>query len=262
MRLLTRCPSTFVLFVGFFLCGQALTANRPVVPGRHTGNETQEYYLKKAGVSTDLASLIRAARSNNDLLVRAFAVELLGARNERSAIPTLETVYKLDQESLIRETAALALASMEVPGAVEKLEECLRKNVRGLDRQVYLAIRLVEFGDHVGYQYVVAAARSTDPYLRDLAAMGLVRFGTSGWTGTDPETLPVTLLGKLLNDPVARVRRAVIVNISGVSRGFDPTEFVAKIATLAKADPDPDVRHAAEIFLFFHKPARPEEATP
>lgn len=253
-----RRLNLLLLFFGFLLHGLVLTATRPVDPELQSGNEELEWYLEKAGIGTDIDSLIRVARTGNDLVVRSFAVELLGSRGDRKAIPTLEAVYELDPESLIREAAAIGLASMAVPGAVAKLEHCLENNPRGLGRQAYLAIRLLELGDPIGYSYVVAAALSADPNLRSQASLGLVRFAAAGETGTDAETAPLTLLAKLLNDPVASVRRAVIVEVSvGESRGVIVAEWIAKIGILAKEDPDSEVRSLAEAFVHSHKPANP-----
>lgn len=240
-----------------------LKANRPVRPGTHSEGVWLERQLTQAGVATDFDSLLRAARTSSSVLVRSAAVELLGLRQDRRAISELELVYQLDEEPLVRQAAALALARMAVPGAIDKLEECLR-SARDSSARIYLATRLAELGNFVGYPHVVAAVRSEDPGLRQLAAASLVRFSTSGFAGTDSEATPITLLGRLLADPQATVRREAIQRVSMEERrGFDADKLAATIAEQAKTDPDPEVRREADLFLSNHKSARrPEGTTP
>src|SRR5262249_34508190 len=127
------------------------------------------------GVQTDTASLIQAAASNPNEGLRWMAIEVLGLKGEQAAKPALRQIVSSDPSRLLQESAALALARLKDDSGISGLRTFMKTSTNP-ERQLFLAARLAEFGDHSGYHFVKEATTSKDEHLRYLSAAALVPF--------------------------------------------------------------------------------------
>ncbi|MGH9250347.1 MAG: HEAT repeat domain-containing protein, partial [Acidimicrobiales bacterium] len=201
--------------------------------------------LNNAGVSEDTDSLLVAARAHADPTVRWAAIETLGQRKERQALPLLLDVLEHEPDRLIRETAALALARL---GEEQGFAALRRFMASPEDRaqQLFLATRLAELGDPSGYRHVATAARAEAKALRAAAAEALVPFLSAAIGETDAPA-PAELLLGLSSDESVEVRSAFLTYLPAAVRNGLPVDEAHRAAQqVAQSDPDPELREQAK----------------
>lgn len=208
-----------------------------------------ERELREKGVASEVESVIVAARTHHDLEVRWKALELLGRRGDREAATALRRIMQDDEERLIRETAALALARLGHREVFADLRGFLMTSVDA-SRQVFLATELAAMGDFYGYRFVAKASRSPEEHMRLLGARALMAFLIHGSFPVEEELRPQDLLIKLLRDRSARVRKEAVFQVSlGAARGLAVGPYLEVVTEIARDDPDAGVREAARLAL-------------
>ncbi len=210
-----------------------------------------ESVLERVGVTTDTGSLVRAAKGSDDITARMFSVELLGRRREISALADLQEILAREEEPLMRQILALALARMGDAKGARMVEEMIRSET-DQSRRVFLSKNLAELGDFAGYNEIVLAARSESPSIRELAPSGLVLSSIAGFKGDllPKEDLPTELLLKLLGDSDPKVRQEAILQIAiGDRRGLVVERILPVIEGLVTGDPATEVRSEAHRFF-------------
>ena len=208
-----------------------------------------ESELRQQRIQTDTKSLIDVVLSNRDSGTRWMAIEILGLRKEAAARDALRRVLDTADDRLLNESAALALARLGDESGKAALAK-LMPTAASLERQIFLAARLAEFGNPAGYQFVVQAATSKDPHLKYIAVGALVPFvPLEGRAGPAPLG-PKRHLLQLLEDPDPNVRKEVLNYLpTAISKGLSGAEARPIVEKLAKDDPDPDVRERARFTL-------------
>lgn len=206
-----------------------------------------ESQLRHSGVQTDTASLIQAAASNPNEGLRWMAIEVLGLKGEQGAKPALRRILSNHSSRLLQESAALALARLKDDAGIPALRTFMKTSTNP-ERQVFLAARLAEFGDHSGYHFVKEAATSKDEHLRYLSAAALVPFipfEIAGHVPIDPLERMIALASD--KDPV--IRKEVLIEFSlAVPKGA-PLDRLKQVAKKMKNDPEASVQQAADSFL-------------
>jgi HEAT repeat protein len=211
--------------------------------------ENLEKQLIQQGFKTDATSLIELARSKANLGARWMAIEILGLRSERNAAPVLNEIVKSDENRLLQEASALALARLRDPGGIPLLREFARSSTN-TERQIYLASQLAELGDASGYSYVTEASHSKDGHVRYLAANALVVFVPFELSGTEPQVRPIELLIAMAGDQDAMVRNQVVFQFPlAVYRGATISTFEPLVAKMARDDAAPEVRETSAGIL-------------
>ena len=227
------------------LADQSAVADRPSVPP--TALMHWEMELEQHGVATDTASVIQAALTHHDSGVRFSAVELLGWRGEHEAEGGLRRVLEKDEERLVREGAALALARLGYRDALGAVRGFLMTSSGS--HQLYLARELAKLGDFYGYRFVRAAAVAQEEELRRRSPEALLPFLTANFDPGEGLASPGQLLTQLLRDKGARVRQEAIFAVSYYSTGATPRppfpEHRAIVEEMGENDPLPVVREQA-----------------
>lgn len=220
------------------------TATDKLGGGPTTPWESLEIALLARGFDTSPPALMRLARSGAEASDRWFAIEILGLRQEVEAVPLLRELLVTEQDPLLHETVALALARR----GDEKGLQVLRESLHSRDewpRRLYLASRLAELGDLSGYEYVVQAAHAEvdDRRVASVAALvAAVHFAEQ----LSPD--PVSLLLDLGRDDNVSVRREVLIHLPiVVEKGQKVAVFCSLITELAEKDVDPEVRDLAAL---------------
>lgn len=206
--------------------------------------------LERAGVALDNASLMAAARAHEDATVRWVAIDLLGQQHALEARELLLGILRADEDRLIRETAALALARLGEAAGLSALEEFMRAPADAKS-QLFLAARLAELGRGTGYEYVVDVLVDPEPNpLKPLAADTLSSFYDLPDLGVEPEQQPGSLLLALTEDPDAAVRSAALTQLSiAVNRGMALASALPRVERVAHSDPDAKLRQQANLLL-------------
>jgi HEAT repeat protein len=206
--------------------------------------ESLERALMARGFDTSPPALMRLARSGAEASDRWFAIEILGLRQEVEAVPLLRELLATEQDPLLHETVALALARR----GDEKGLQVLRESLHSRDewpRRLYLAARLAELGDLSGYQYVIQAAQAevADRRVASIPALvAIVPFAEQ----LSPD--PVSLLLDLGRDENVSVRREVLIHLPIVVENSQMVAvFCSLITELAEKDADPGVREMAVL---------------
>jgi HEAT repeat protein len=209
-----------------------------------------EHELEKMGVASDLTSVLAAASSHHDPIVRFHAVRLLGYRPGTASEVVLRGQLADDPTRLVRAEAALALIRLGYVDAVEKAIELMVAAESPSTFQLSLAGQLAKLGEFSGYPYVVDAAVSEHQYLRFSSPAKLVSFLVAGFDAPPSQPSPQELLLKLLTDASAEVRGEVILQLSlGSAQVLDMQPYAQQIGRLAQDDPSPEVREEARRWL-------------
>lgn len=206
--------------------------------------------LEAAGVGLDNASLMAAVRAHEDPTVRWVAIDLLGQQRAVEARGLLLGILQEDDDRLIRETAALALARMGEEAGFTALEGFLSRPADPKS-QLFLAARLAELGRVSGYQYVVDVLLDPEPNpLKPLAVDSLSAFFALRDLPAEPGQRPEPLLLLLSEDPDVAVRSAVLTQLSVVvNRGMAAAKAQPQVEKLAHGDPDAKIREQAQLLL-------------
>jgi HEAT repeat protein len=207
--------------------------------------------LENAGVNAaDPAALVQAATAHQDPNVRWVAIEVLGLRKEGRARDVLRRILAKEQEErVVRETAALALARMGDEAGLKALREFM-ESPTDPKRQVFLAARLAELGDVSGYAHVARAARSEDPSLREMAVEALPPFALRPQAELGGGPLPGALLLHLAEDGSPDVRKQVLAFLPiAMGKGLTRAQVRPVLQRVAEGDPDIDVRESAKALL-------------
>ena len=204
----------------------------------------------KQQTATDADSLIRLLASQTNSGVRWMAIEVVGLRGDVKATNALRQVLASDPDPLLRETAALALARLHDASGMPALRK-VQQDSASLERQIFLASRLAEFGDASGYSSVVKGARSEQSHLRYLAAGAAVALAPFQDKRNDGTLLdPTGLLVTLAQDPEAKVRKEVIAQMpSGLGKGLSEKILMPVLEKIAKEDEDAHLREQAQLLL-------------
>lgn len=238
-----------VFLLGFYLLiGSAYAATD--WSGAERPCESLELLLTERGIGTSTSSLLEIAGRKGDPGDRWIAIEILGLRGEREALGVLRKILAEEPDRLLRETAALALARLEDEAGLPALREFLHTASES-HRQVFLAARLAELGDPVGFRYVTAASRADSADHRFSSVAALVAFLPFA---KDPDELlaqdPEELLLGLARDEEARVRWEVLVQIPmATSKGVEATVFCSVLKELAADERDPRIMEQAALLL-------------
>jgi HEAT repeat protein len=221
-------------------------ADRPIKPSNKPWASLEQELAEK-GIPKDTPSVVKAALSSPNSDIRWVAVELLGMRGELSAKGALHKILLNDDSLLVRETAALALARLNEPGALQDLKSFMQ-SAEDPARRLFLATRLAELGDPSGYPQIVKAATAKDEHLRFLSVESVIRVLTLN--NPVPEPDPGSLLNQLMSDDSSTVRKEAVFQLSVVLfQGFSIQPYLEKIERIAKQDPDAEVRKQAETLL-------------
>jgi HEAT repeat protein len=206
-----------------------------------------ESQLRHAGVQTNTAGLIQAARSNSNESLRWMAIEVLGLKGEQEAKPALRQILADDSSRFLQETAALALARLKDDAGIPAMQKFMKSSTNP-QRQLFLAARLAEFGDPTGYPFVQAAVTSKDEHLKYLSAAALVPFIPFQVTGHRPID-PLERLIALASDKDPEIRKETLIEFSlAVVKGA-PLDRLKEVVNKMKHDKEPSVQQAAESFL-------------
>jgi HEAT repeat protein len=208
-----------------------------------------EGILRGQHINTDTASLIEALAPGHELIVRSSAAQLLGLRKELTAINALKGALHSDQEPLVRETAAWALANMGDQEGKTALKDLIPRS-EDLRRQSILAAELAELGDPSMYSFAVKAVASSSPETRFLSVANLFPFVKyQGKTGAEVID-PLQRLQGLAHDKDPKVRGEALSVLNRASPEFMPrSQLQPLVEQLSKQDPDPQVRATADRIL-------------
>jgi len=154
-----------------------------VVPRRPSGvpyAEGEDYDARELltvnGYSLETQELIAALGANLSIF-QAAAARLLGAKNERTAIPFLS---KLAQDTSVEETArgqaAYALARLGVPEGREVLARLIEMNPEAGPAPLQAAGALARLGDPAGFPVVRHALQSSNSVIAMIACKQLYAF--------------------------------------------------------------------------------------
>jgi HEAT repeat protein len=224
--------------------------------------EELEKQLSHQGFKTDAASLIELANSTANASPRWMAIEILGLRGERNAIPVLREIAKRDETRLLKESSALALARLKDPDGIPLLREFARSS-DNTERQIYLASQMAELGDASGYPYVSEAAHSKNAHVRYLAASTLSSFVPFELAGGKPQVQPTELLISMAGDNDPEVRKEVVFQFPlAVYKGASISKFEPVVAKMAKDDAVPEVREtSAGVLTLWSEQCRTKPST-
>ena len=241
-----------IVKVIILLAATVACASSPRDHDRPGGKEPEwlelEQQLREAGVSPDTASLIAVSNSNRDLSLRWAAIEVLGLRKEREARDVLWQLTQ-DEEPLLRETAALALARIGDERGVSALKDFMQATPT-TERRLFLAARLAEFGNPSGYSVVTEATKSEDPHVRFLSVSSLVPFVHLAEKGKKLQSDPLDELMQLARDEARDVRYEVLVQLPiAAPRGAAMRRAKPLVEKMAEQDPDAEVREKAGLVL-------------
>jgi hypothetical protein len=204
-----------------------------------------ELMLEQEGIDTSSPSLLKLARAKGEASNRWVAIEILGLRGAKEAIAVFREILVQEQDQLLRETAALALARLSDEVGLTALREFVHDQTEW-SRQLYLAARLAELGDSTGYPYVAAAARAKSAEHRFSSVAPLVAFlPFSNRLPTDP----IDLLFVLGRDEEAKVRREVLIKLPlATVKGVSPEIFCPLVDEMADGDKNQEIREMAALF--------------
>jgi hypothetical protein len=204
-----------------------------------------EQQLLHQGFKTDSPSLIELAHSPEKEETRWRAIEILGLRGDRNALPVFREIAKNDGSLLLRETSALAMARLKDPNGIPLLREYVESSANK-ERQVYMAARLAELGDASGYHHVAEATHSKGAHVRYLAAGALIPFIPFELTNARPQIKPVGSLAGMATDKDPVVRKEVVLQFAmAVYKGASISAFEPLVAEMEKNDAAPEVRDAS-----------------
>jgi hypothetical protein len=186
-----------------------------------------ESQLRHAGVQTNTAGLIQAARSNSNESLRWMAIEVLGLKGEQEAKPALRQILADDSSRFLQETAALALARLRDDAGIPALQKFMKSSAD---------------------PFVQAAVTSKDEHLKYLSAAALVPFIPFQVTGHRPID-PLERLIALASDKDPEIRKETLIEFSlAVVKGA-PLDRLKEVVNKMKHDKEPSVQQAAESFL-------------
>ncbi len=205
--------------------------------------------LQQSGVAhTDAPSLIAWLRTAPPTANRWAAVEVLGLRGDREAIPLLRTLAANGKERFLAETAALALARLGEESGKNALVSFMESS-EDPERQLFLAARLAELGDPSGYRFVAQSAIDRSASRRFASAAALVAFlplepASKGAVDAERRLLA------LAHDEEAQVRFEFVVQAPiAISRGGNRVQFEAALRELAAKDAGAGIRERAQLML-------------
>jgi len=179
---------------------------------------------------------------DEDSMVRRRAVEGLAQHGTRDHLPLLLEALK-DKFGPVAAVAAKGLERLRSPAAVPGLLTYLSGEERTALDPVMRTLGAI--GDARAVRYIVPYLFDRDAYVRVSAARALAAIG-------EPEAIPQlirALDGEFLN---ARIAAAEALGAFGPARGSDG---VAALRKVAKDDPEPAARAAAEAALVAVPPA-------
>jgi len=205
--------------------------------------------LHQSGVDhTDAHSLVVWLRTAPATADRWAAIEVLGLRGDREAIPVLRAFATDGKERFLAETAALALARLGEESGKSALVSFV-ESAKEPERQLYLAARLAELGDASGYRFVAQAAIDGSADRRFASAAALVAFLPLEPASKGAIDAERRLLG-LAHDEEARVRSEFVVQAPiAISRGGDRDRFETALRDLATRDAGANIREQAKLML-------------
>lgn len=205
--------------------------------------------LQQSGVAkTDAPSLIGWLRTAPPSANRWAAIEVLGLRGDREAIPVLRAFAADGKERFLAETAALALARLGDENGKSALVAFVESSKDPL-RQLYLAARLAELGEVSGYRFVAQAAIDDSANRRFASAAALVAFVPLGPASKGAIDAERRLLA-LAHDEDAGVRLEFVVQAPiAVARGADRSRIESALRELAAKDSGTKVREQAQTML-------------
>ncbi len=208
-----------------------------------------ERHLTYQGIKTDTASLIEAAQFAADDTARWMAIEVLGLRGEQQAKEVLRKILAHDPNPILQESAALALARLKDEAGLSALKRFMQTSAVP-QRQLYLAARLAELGDHSGYPLVAKAAGSDDAHLRYVAVGTLLAFVPVEAKDQETEIRPIERLITLADDKDPKVRKEVLMQFGlAVYKGVSIAHFRPTVERMAAKDPEAEVREWASRTL-------------
>src|SRR5262245_14899231 len=108
--LVSMILKTFALLL--LACASVPQQGERLTPGEDAPWKALEQQLHDAGAKTDTSSLIALAGSGSEAQLRWFAIEILGLRQEQAAREELWRLVSSEEDRLLKETAALALARL------------------------------------------------------------------------------------------------------------------------------------------------------
>jgi HEAT repeat protein len=203
-----------------------------------TERDLQQAGCIRAPVYTPLDVL----QYSTDVLCRFRAVQYLGLKGDRQAVPALEAAFKEDSDPGVRNQALVELIRLGQKQYVAVAREIMEKST-SLATKAGLAGQLAEVGDASGLPYHLEACRSQEVQDRQSCAttIGMYR----KLAAKDP-----TLLRKLLDqilvlagDPDAGVRQFAMLAAASYSRAMAlPRSFMSQLDVLASKSTDGEVQ--------------------
>lgn len=212
--------------------------------------------LRAHGVSMEATAVAAAARDHESSQVRWAALELLSRVDAEESRELFAEALRDDQNRLVRETAALALARLGDPRGQRALKDFL--DDASPPRDLLIAAELAERGDWGGYSIVADAVVSTSPVRREDAARFLPYFMGARSEEVSPE--PAKALERLLADPEESVRKVAVEQLSlATERGFSRSRAQELANALAEQDHSAQVRQSAssQMLILEHLPSTP-----
>lgn len=204
---------------------------------------TWENQLAAEGIALSRDGLIDAL-DDHRLHIRGGAALLLGHREDQRAIPKLRWLLE-DDVPAVRVEAAMALARLGDPLGIPVLVSALEEDILS-DAPLTAAKYLAERGDVRGFELVQQALQHPLEGVRLHAAVALKYFlPCHGQVAGGREIDLVEAIRSGLRDPLPQVRGELLYKLAGL----EDNRVGPLLAEIAAADPDEDVRQAAQMLL-------------
>ena len=214
-----------------------------------------EEELREKGVSVEKASLVTLAKDTNaDVSMRWSALEILGWRGEKSALEDIRQIAHTEQQPLLIETAALALARLGQNDGKILLKQRFEVATSKV-RKLFLASRLAELGDASGYDEVVKSAQSPEEFVRYTSVGALVCFlPYEGKKAGNTLFEPLRWIRILAKDSYPKIREQVLIELPlGLKKGLSLETCRSVIEQMSNEDADAELRSQAKSLLLIVK---------
>lgn len=213
--------------------------------GQGDPEEVREMHedLRQAGcMNAPIYTPEDVVRFSTDVMCRFRAVQFLGLRGDRRAVPALAEAYKEDSDPGVRDQALVELIRLGERQYAAVAHETLAKRTN-LGSKAVLAGQMAEAGDGSGLPHIQEACGSQETEDRRSCASTLGMFRKLA--AKDPKLLN-TILDQILvlaEDPDVAVRQVAMLGLASYSRAMAlPPSFMSQLGVLAGKSTDGEVQ--------------------